>query len=43
MKGSVIILFDRFLTSKNDYVPGIKKNALLRGVNATVVESRKGK
>ena len=43
MKGSVIILFDRFITSKNGSVPVIKMKPLLNAVSATSVESRKGK
>jgi hypothetical protein len=43
MKGSVTIMFDRFVTSKNGFVPGIKMKSLLNAVSATIVESRKGK
>ena len=41
IKGNVTILFDRFLTSKNGFVPGIKMKPLLNDVIATVVESKK--
>jgi hypothetical protein len=41
MKGNVTIVFDRFLTSKNRFVPGIKMTSLLNDVSATVVESKK--
>ena len=43
MKGNVTILFDRFLISKNGFVPGIKMKPLLNDVSATVVESKKEK
>jgi hypothetical protein len=43
MKGNVVILFDRCLTSKNGYVPGIKTRPLLADVGATVVYSKKEK
>ena len=43
MKGNVTIVFDRFLTSKNSFVPGIKMNPPLNDVSTTVVESKKEK
>ena len=43
MKGNVTIVFDRFLTSKNGFVPGIKMKQLLNDVSTTAVESKKEK
>jgi hypothetical protein len=33
MKGKVTILFDRFLTSKNGFVPGIKMKSSLSDIS----------
>jgi hypothetical protein len=43
MKGKMVILFDRCLKSKNDFLPGIKMKAVLGDIRATVVDPKEEK